>query len=260
MKLNEKNEFIYEKHSNNILSKIDLVNNITLNDIQKLNEKYRELNLFIKQVRVDKYGNEKSPDDLIAKNYISKKRLLKRHSKMTLEELYFKYYCYDSFSQKSRNLRNSKNINEQDQDELCNKDDLEELKKNLEEIHQDYQKLALKKCRIKKEDFKKTIIKYIQKYNKYITENQYEELYNKMKEESMLYVNFSKIDDLSQWTIPILKEFKAEISLLALSNIINKKLGNDIKEEDKNNLKKEEKKKSEDENESDNSYSSYSES
>ena len=75
MKLNEKNEFIYEKHSNNILSKIDLVNNITLNDIQKLNEKYRELNLFIKQVRVDKYGNEKSPDDLIAKNYVSKKRL-----------------------------------------------------------------------------------------------------------------------------------------------------------------------------------------
>ena len=260
MELNEKPEFIYEQHSNNILSKIDLVNNITLNDIQKLNEKYRELNLFIKQVRVDKYGNEKSPDDLIAKNYVSKKRLLKRHSKMTLEELYFKYYCYDSFSQKSRNLRNSNNINEQDQDELCNKDDLEELKKNLEEIHQDYQKLELKKCRIKKEDFKKIIIEYIQKYNKYITENQYTELYNKMKEKSMLYVNISKIDDLSQWTIPILKEFKAEISLLAISNIINKKLGNDIKEEDKNNLKKEEKKKSEDENESDNSYSSYSES
>ena len=260
MKLNEKNEFIYEKHSNNILSKIDLVNNITLNDIQKLNEKYRELNLFIKQVRVDKYGNEKSPNDLIARNYISKKRLLKRHSKMTLEELYFKYYCYDydSFSKKSKTLRNSKNINERD--ELCNKDDLKELKKNLEEIHQDYQKLELKKCRIKKDDFKKAIIKYIIKYNNYITENQYKELYNKMKEKSLLYVNISNIDDLSQWTIPILKEFKAEISLLALSNIINKKLGNDIKEEDKNNLKKEEKKKSEDENESDNSYSSYSES
>ena len=41
MELNEKPEFIYEQHSNNILSKIDLVNNITLSDIQKLNEKYR---------------------------------------------------------------------------------------------------------------------------------------------------------------------------------------------------------------------------
>ena len=241
MELNEKPEFIYEQHSNNILSKIDLVNNITLTDIQKLNEKYRELNLYIKQVRVDKYGNEKSPNDLIARNYISKKRLLKRHSKMTLEELYFKYYCYDSFSKKSKTLRNSKNINERD--ELCNKDDLKELKKNLEEIHQDYQKLELKKCRIKKDDFKKAIIKYIIKYNKYLTSNQYKELYNKMKEKSMLYINISNIDDLSQWTIPILKEFKAEISYLAISNIINKKLGIDIKEEDKNNIKKEEKKK-----------------
>ena len=258
MELNEKPEFIYEQHSNNILSKIDLVNNITLSDIQKLNEKYRELNLFIKQVRVDKYGNEKSPNDLIARNYISKKRLLKRHSKMTLEELYFKYYCYDSFSKKSKTLRNSKNINERD--ELCNKDDLKELKKNLEEIHQDYQKLELKKCRIKKDDFKKAIIKYIIKYNKYLTPNQYKELYNKMKEKSLLYVNISNIDDLSQWTIPILKEFKAEISYLAISNIINEKLGVGVEEEDKNDIKKEEKKKKEDENEYDNSYSSYSES
>ena len=69
MKLKEKSEFSYEEPSNNILSKINLVNKITLAGINKLNEKYRELNLFIKQVRVDKYGNEKSKDDLIVKNY-----------------------------------------------------------------------------------------------------------------------------------------------------------------------------------------------
>ena len=258
MKLNEKSEFIFKQHSNNILSKIDLVNNITLNDIQKLNEKYRELNLFIKQVRVDKYGNEKSRDDLVVKNYISKKRLLKRHSKMTLEQLYFKYYCYDSFSEKSKSSRNLIYVNEQD--ELCTIDDLKELKKSLEEIHQDYQKLELKKCRIKKEEFKERIIKYIRKYNYYLTENQYTDLYNKMKEKAQLYMDPSKVDDLSLWTIPILKEFKAEISILAISNILNKKLGIDINKEDKHNLNKEEKKKIEEENEDDNSYSSYSES
>ena len=258
MKLNEKSEFIFKQHSNNILSKIDLVNNITLNDIQKLNEKYRELNLFIKQVRVDKYGNEKSRDDLVVKNYISKKRLLKRHSKMTLEQLYFKYYCYDSFSEKSKSSRHLIDVNEQD--ELCNKDELKELKKSLEEIHQDYQKLELKKCRIKKEEFKEKIIRYIRKYNYYLTENQYTDLYNKMKEKAQLYMDPSKVDDLSLWTIPILKEFKAEISILAISNILNKKLGIDINKEEKHNLIKEEKKKIEEENEEDNSYSSDSES
>ena len=258
MKLKEKSEFSYEEPSNNILSKINLVNKITLAGINKLNEKYRELNLFIKQVRVDKYGNEKSKDDLIVKNYVSKKRLLKRHSKMTLEELYFKYYCYDSFSAKSKYLRSSSKI--KDPESLCDKDDLMEIKQNLEEIHQDYQKLELKKCRIKTIEFKKAIIKYIQKYNKYLTENQYTELYNEMKAKAQLYIEALKVDDLSLWPMPLLKEFKAEIGILAIKNIFNKKLGINIDEEDKKNIKKEEKKKIEEESECDNSYSSFSES
>jgi len=258
MKLKEKSEFSYEEPSNNILSKINLVNKITLAGINKLNEKYRELNLFIKQVRVDKYGNEKSKDDLIVKNYISKKRLLKRHSKMTLEELYYKYYCFDSFSEKQKNLRNSSKI--KDPESPCDKDDLMEIKQNLEEIHQDYQSLELKKCRIKTIEFKKEIIKYIQKYNYFLKPNQYTELYNKMKEKVQLYIDPLKVDDLSQWTVPILKEFKAEIGILAIKNIFNEKLGINIDEEDKKNLKKEEKKKIEEESECDNSYSSFSES
>ena len=67
--------FKYQDKSEYIFSKIELVNNLTLKEIEKLNEKYREIGLFIKQVRVDNYGEEKSPDELILQNYVSKKRL-----------------------------------------------------------------------------------------------------------------------------------------------------------------------------------------
>ena len=52
---------------------------------------------------------------------------------MTLEELYYKYYCFDSFSEKQKNLRNSSKI--KDPESPCDKDDLMEIKQNLEEIH-----------------------------------------------------------------------------------------------------------------------------
>ena len=53
----KKEGFLFEDSSKNIFSKINLVNNLNLKEIQKLNEKYKELGLFIKQVRVDNLGN-----------------------------------------------------------------------------------------------------------------------------------------------------------------------------------------------------------
>ena len=135
----EKQEFKYKESSKNIFSKIDIVNNYTLGEINKLNDKYKEMGLFIKLVRVDNYGKEKSPSDLISKNFISKKRLLKRHSKMTIEQLYYKYFCIDSFSEKSKNLRSFSKL--KGEDELCDIEGYKELQKNINEIHEDFQKL-----------------------------------------------------------------------------------------------------------------------
>ena len=72
MKFDKKEGFLFDEPSKNIFSKINLVNNLNLKEIQKLNEKYKELGLFIKQVRVDNLGNQKSSDDLISLNYLSK--------------------------------------------------------------------------------------------------------------------------------------------------------------------------------------------
>ena len=92
---------------------------------------------------------------------------------MTLEQLYFKYFCYDSLSNKPKYLRSSNNGNDE---QLCNIEDLKELKQNLVDIYKDYKKLDMKKCRIKDERFKKIIISYICKFNMYLTTNQYKHI------------------------------------------------------------------------------------
>ena len=262
MNLEENQTFKYEDKSKNIFSKINFVNCLTLKEIQQLNEKYKELGLFIKQVRVDNFGNEKSKDDdLVLKKYTSKKRLLKTRSKMTLDQLYFKYFCIAPFSEKSKCLRSFDKI--LDDDELMDKIELEEIKNNLEDIHQDYEQLEPKRCKINSLEFKKDIIKYIPKFNRYLNENQYKEIYNKMKDKCLLEIaDHSKIDDLSEWSVPLLKEFKAEIEIAAISNILEKKIVNEKKEEkeeDKNKNNEEEKEKFEKEKLDDsNSFSSVS--
>ena len=246
MLLEEKSEFKFEDLSKNLFSNINLVNNLTLKEIQKLNEKYKELGLYIKQVRVDKYANEKSPNDIIQKNYLSKKRILKRHSKMTVEQLYYKYFCYDSFSKREKNNKN-KNIDSSFEDyQYFNIEDLKDLRAQLKEAHDDFNNLIIKKCKIKKPEFKNIIINYIQKYNVYLESNQYLDIYNKWREKAMLLpgINLNNIDDLSEWSIPLLKEFKAEIEINAITNIINKKIKeeegdeSEEKEKENNNLMK----------------------
>ena len=255
MNLEENQPFKYEDKTKNIFSKINLVNSLTLKEIQQLNEKYKELGLFIKQVRVDNFGKEKSDDDLVLKKYSSKKRLLKTHSKMTLEQLYYKYYCIAPSSEKSKCLRSfDKEI---DDNEFMDKIELEEIKNNLEDIHQDYQQLFPKRCNINKLEFKKDIVKYMQKFNVYLNENQYKEIYNKMKNKCLQDItDLSRIDDLSLWSVPLLKEFKAEIEIAAISNILDKNIGKEKKEEDKNKDNKEEKQKFEKEEKDDSSSSS----
>ena len=246
----KKEGFLFEDSSKNIFSKINLVNNLNLYEIQKLNEKYKELGLFIKQVRVDNLGNQKSSDDLISLNYLSKKRLLKRHSKMTVQQLYNKYYCIDPFSKKFNNFITFNNEIEDDQ--ILDNIDLLELKLNLEEIHQYYQKKKKKRCKINKEEFKKLIINYIVKFNEYLEEEQYNEIYEKMSEKSSLVVELNDLDNLSKWPVSLLKEFKAEIEILAIKNNLNKNLGKDIYENEKSKSEKEDKEKDEEENEESN--------
>ncbi len=173
---------------------------------------------------------------------------------MTLEQLYFKYYCIAPFSEKSKCLRSfDKEI---DDNELMDKNELKEIKNNLEDIYQDYQKLETKRCKIDKLEFKKDIIRYIQRFNSYLNENQYTQIYNKMKEKCLLEIDYSKIDDLSEWSVPLLKELKAEILIAAISNILDEKIGKEKKEEDKNKGNEEEKQKFEKEEKDDSSSSS----
>lgn len=268
MKVNPKIEFKYIDYSNNIFTKIQLVNALTQKEFNILNENYKKLGLFIQQVKVDNFGNEISPNELLSENnFLHKKRRLKKKSRMTLEEFYEKYYINDkkkylNSSNKSSNKSNNKNKN--NEEKLCQKEYLSSLHDKLKSIYKDCQNIDFKKCKIDDENYKKEIMEYIKKYSKYITRKQYYDLFNKWRNKNFEIKgnNFSDFGDLSSWRIPVLKSFKSEIYLFATLNTIGKKIGkennSEEKEEEDKNKNEDNNNDDKDESEEDKSESSYS--
>lgn len=227
-------EFKYIDCSNNLFAKIQIVNALTKSEIGKLNEKYRELGLFIRQVSVDEYGNEISKNELLSSdnNVLNKKRkrILKK-STMTLEEFYNKYY--DNNNKKSKKINDNKSIsNDSIDDHICSIEELKDLNKNLIETYNDCQNINMKKCKIDEKDFPDKIIDYIKKFSKFLSNEQYADLFQKWKNKNFEIKGFNEIDvnNINNWKIPVLKAFKSEIILIASSNLLAKK----IREKDNN--------------------------
>ena len=159
-------EFKYIDYSNNLFAKIQIVNALTKSEIGKLNEKYRELGLFIRQVKVDEFGNEISKSELVSSdnNVLNKKRKrVLKISTMTLEEFYNKYY--DNNNKKNKKINDNKSIsNDSIDDYKCSLEELKDLNKNLKETFNDCQNIAMKKCKIEEKDYADKIIYYIKKF------------------------------------------------------------------------------------------------
>ena len=240
MEVKTKIEFKYIDYSNNIFTKIQLVNALTQKELNILNENYKKLGLFVQQVKVDNYGNQISPNDFLPENnFLNKKRRLMKNIKLMIKG-------------------NIKNNNE---DKLCKKEDLISCHNNLYSIYQDCQNIDFKKCKIDDENYKIKIIKYIKKFRKYITEKQYNNLVKKWGNKNFEYNLSSDCSDLSSWKIPILKAFKSEVSLFATLNVIGKKIGkennSEENEEDKNmSIENKNDKEESEEGQSEYSYSS----
>ena len=107
---------------------------------------------------------------------------------------------------------------------------MKSLRKNLIEIYEECQNLQYKECKFNDDAFKIKIIEYIKKFKNFLSDKQYLILYNKWKNELMKIrgvnpLDSGRISDLSFWKVSILKSFKSEVSLLAMSNILGKKVG-----------------------------------
>jgi len=102
----DRGQFLYSDNSNKLFTKIQLVNALTQKEMDRLNMKYKELGLFIKQINVDRLGKEIVSNELILDN-----KLLRRKKKpsMTLREFYTKYYYNDNHHFfHSKNYKNNK--------------------------------------------------------------------------------------------------------------------------------------------------------
>jgi len=285
MKMEEKENFKYLDFSNNLFTKITLVNTLDLKEIELLNEKYHELGLFIKQVRVDQFGNEKSPNELLYEDYddsesnlLKRKRKSRRHSKLNIQEFVNKYENYDlSFKEKEKPKKklvknkykgnNNNNINNKRDDNSDNQseDEFEEevenvyesiksLKDNLIGLEQECQSIQYKNCKIEDENFKKKIIEYIKKFSSYISDSEYERLFNKWKDENMKIkgMNLFECNDLYKWKVPILKAFKSEITLKATIKILGSQIDGGAEEKSDDDNKRDEEEKEEDKKEDEN--------
>ena len=235
--MNIKSLFKYKDCSNNIFSKIQLVNALTQKEIYLLNEKYIELGLFIRQVQVDNFGNELFPNKLFSERiFLSKKR-------QTLQEFYEEYYLKNKKRKNNgQNIRNNLQNNSYDisseernlENNLLD-EELQNLSNQIKGVYNDCQHINIKKCKINDDNFKRKIIEYIKEFSKFLTKNQYNNLFQKWKIKNYEIKEFninSDINDLSQWRIPILKGFKSEIILLALPNILDKDASNENNEFD----------------------------
>ena len=263
LEVNPKIEFKYMEYSNNIFTKIQLVNAFTQKEINILNENYKKLGLFIQQVKVDNFGNQISPNEFSPENnFLNKKRRLIKK----LKELYKKSCINDKnkyLNSSNKSINQSSNIKNNDEDKLCKKEDLISWHNNLYSIYEDCQNIDFKKCKIDDEKFKIEIIKFIKRHRKYITEKRYTALFNKWRNKNMNIKGCNPSDciDLSSWKIPILKGFKSELSLYATLNTIRKKIGkennSEDNEEDKNiSLENKNDKEESEEGQSESSYSS----
>jgi hypothetical protein len=264
----DRGQFLYSDNSNKLFTKIQLVNTLTQKEMDKLNMKYKELGLFIKQINVDHLGNEIASNEFILDNNLLKR---KKRPSMTLREFYTKYYYNnnhhffhpknyknnhdkDKNKQKKKKLLKNKNNEEKgkknqknnhkhysyssyeseseqkSENYLYDKEELKSLRKNLIEIYEECQNLQYKDCKFNDDSFKIKIIEYIKKFKNFLSDKQYLILYNKWKNELMKIRGVNpfddgRISDLSFWKVSILKSFKSEVSLLAMSNILGKKVG-----------------------------------
>ena len=204
----------------NIYSKVDFVNCLTDKEISRLNNKYLHYGLQMKQIKVDKFGNEISKKQKI----LGKKRERKEYN--SLDKFLFGYYGQEEFYLLNQNFeKEEKKLFDFDpEDRICTRKCLSHLKDSLNEIKIDCEYMANKNSTIETEEYQSVVLKYIAQFRQYITKDQYDFLYNKWKNELLKVkgtdlFNFDKINNIENWKVSILKCFKSEIVLYAICNI-----------------------------------------
>ena len=267
----KKSKYVYEDTSNKLFSKLSLANKLSERDIGRLNDFYKRNGLFIKQVKVDNFGNEIYNENEI--NIANKNKRSKR-AMMTLKQFYDKYYNYYPTKKNSRKFLQKKkkrakneindSFSDLHEESSVDEDYLKNLKNNLRDIYNDIQNIEYKDCKITDFNFKSKVINYLSKFKNYLSNAQYLKLLNKWKDELIAIKGVNPLDqdsleDLSTWRMSILKGFKSEVVLIAMANLLSKKLGEEEanKEEEKEENKSEDKKKVEDDD-NENSESSES--
>jgi len=204
----------------NIYSKVDFVNCLTDKEISRLNNKYLHYGLQMKQIKVDKFGNEISKKQKI----LGKKRERKEYN--SLDKFLFGYYGQEEFYLLNQNFeKEEKKLFDFDpEDRICTRKCLSHLKDSLNEIKIDCEYMANKNSKIETDEYKSVVLNFIAKFRNYITNEQYKFLYNKWKNELLKVrgtdlFNFDKINNIINWKVSILKCFKSEIVLYGICNI-----------------------------------------
>ena len=226
--MEQNSNLLFAKKSEKIFTKIDFVNALTPKEISNLNSKYMDLGLYLKQVVVDNYGNEKDLNNK-SKNFLGNKR--KRKDFNSLKDFLTKYNGEEDSISSNNHFKKHKrnNLSENKSDKKFSKEELCELKNILNSIKEDCQKIEYKIGKIETKEFKSKIIEYILKYKKYISKEQYLFLFNKWKNElsQIKGVNLFDINNnnnLFNWKVSILKAFKSEIILYGICNICDNKI------------------------------------
>ena len=218
--MSQSEKILFHDYSNKLFTKIKLSNPLTKIEIRKLNDKYREFRLNIKQVIVDKNGDEIPEKESI--EYDPKTNRPKRHIKkpLTIKELYYKYHTpKKNFKKNPKNQR--RKFAEKSKDIPCSKKELQEISSDISLILRKNEQIDFKNCKLDTQEFRLKIINYINNFKKFLPKEIYEIQFLKFKNKAMEFKgmdlsNPETVNDLINWPSNILKSFKSLIYVLAV--------------------------------------------
>lgn len=210
---------------NKLFTKMSLVNSYTKKEIERLNQKYLDLGLYIELVPVDKYGKEICSSEE-SESLSGRPKRKMRKAAMGLKAFFSKYSHEIKEEKKSKYSTKDKNKKPKEllkRNEPCDIEDYIKFRDALTNAINDSEQIPHKECRMENDEFKGIVINFIYEYKQFLTNQEYQTLLAKWKNKHSQTKNvdpsrISELNDLRNWKLSLLKAFKSEIILFAAKN------------------------------------------
>ena len=239
--MQNKQQSLLHYQNNKLFVKLTLTNTLKESEIDALNIGYHKFKLNLKQITVDKFGNEITISEIIKnkKILIIKPEIYNGCFQNENNINNKKQKLYEKDEKQDKQEKNGKNENydkKEESDEKLSEDELKAIINELKKMIQNFEQIDIKKSKYDNSDeFKFIVIHYIKEYKKYLDDDDFQLYYNRYKNKAMNFIDllYNDANNLMNWPLNILKIFKNILYAVAINKLINKSLTKEKENNDK---------------------------